>query len=153
MRGQSRLSCGSRKLQGPTASAHQSLKHVFVMPHFNSIWSLTILGSLLTSHALPAPAPQQSSGVKPEASGANPAVPSGSATSTPPTGPAGFRCSSDLLGIGGEPILDKNTAIVKDFQYVKGQKEDKDLGLYLDFTSVPNPQPIQVSIHACWIVP
>ena len=98
------------------------------MLHTNPIvWSLAILGLVPISHGLPAPA----------------AVSSGSATSEAPSRPTGLRGSSDLLGANGEPILTSNSAIVKDYQYVHGQSEDKDLGLYLDFTSVPNPQPIR----------
>jgi hypothetical protein len=106
----------------------------FVMLHINPIvWSLAILGLVPVGHALPAPAPQAASS----------AVSSGSATSEAPSGPTGLRGSSDLLGTNGEPILTSNSAIVKDYQYVHGQSQDKDLGLYLDFTSVPNPQPIR----------
>lgn len=62
-------------------------------------------------------------------------------------GPAGASGSLEgteaLLGPDGNPINTADSALVADYELVPGQTEDTDYGLYLDFTSTPNPQPIR----------
>lgn len=52
-----------------------------------------------------------------------------------------------LLGEAAKPspVSGGDSAIVSDVPMVNGQEADADLGLYLDFNSVPNPQPIRGS--------
>jgi hypothetical protein len=53
--------------------------------------------------------------------------------------------SKDLLGYSPNNKLTEQTT--EDIQYtlVPGQTEDEDLGVYLDFSNNPNPQPIRGS--------
>jgi hypothetical protein len=41
------------------------------------------------------------------------------------------------------PVSGGDSAVVSDYPLVNGQEANSDLGLYLDFNSVPNPQPIR----------
>ena len=59
----------------------------------------------------------------------------------PPGIPRGIRGDTDFIGPDGHPL----NSPVRPIQYslVNGQSADKDLGIYLDFTSTPNPQPLR----------
>ncbi|GAB7362579.1 hypothetical protein MBLNU230_g2894t1 [Neophaeotheca triangularis] len=72
----------------------------------------------------------------------------------PPPGAEGSIYGDNLLGnqgsdatpieLGGEPLQTGDSEqYVGDYELVDGQKEDPDLGLYLDFTESENPQPIR----------
>lgn len=72
----------------------------------------------------------------------------------PPPGAEGSIYGDNLLGnqgsdatpieLGGEPLQTADSEqYVGDYELVDGQKEDPDLGLYLDFTESENPQPIR----------
>ncbi len=51
--------------------------------------------------------------------------------------------SSDLLGEVASPVQSGDSAIVSNYELVNGQESPANLGLYLDFNSVQNPQPIR----------
>ena len=69
-------------------------------------------------------------------------VPSG--TSPGPPGASGSLTGTEaLLGPDGNPINTADTTIVTNYELVPGQTEESDFGLYLDFTSASNPQPIR----------
>jgi hypothetical protein len=53
--------------------------------------------------------------------------------------------ASNLLGevAPASPVSGSDFAIVSDYPLVNGQEADSKLGLYLDFNSVQNPQPIR----------
>lgn len=54
-----------------------------------------------------------------------------------------LRGSSDLLGYSSSNKLTEHTTEGVKYKLVPGQKDDPKLGAYLDFTDVPNPQPIR----------
>ncbi|KAM0149016.1 hypothetical protein ACHAPG_009650 [Botrytis cinerea] len=90
----------------------------------------------------PAPKPQMSYGEQSVAVGGISApVP----TVTAATG--SLYGDESLLGEAAKPspVSGGDSAIVSDVPMVNGQEADADLGLYLDFNSVPNPQPIRGS--------
>ena len=64
-----------------------------------------------------------------------------------PVGPPGASGSiigsAAFQGTDGNPVDPSDSAFVSDYQLVAGQSQDSDDGLYLDFTSIPNPQPIR----------
>ena len=64
----------------------------------------------------------------------------------PPGYPGDPYGSTGLAGHNGNPIDNQDSAIIPDYQLVTGQKEDEDLGLYLNLESVQNPQPIRGSL-------
>ncbi|TAQ90162.1 hypothetical protein B7494_g1458 [Chlorociboria aeruginascens] len=89
---------------------------------------------------LAAPAPQMSYGENTgPVGGVTPPIPTVSTTSGSLYGP------SSLLGeiAAPSPVSGGDSAFVTDFPLVNGQEADLDLGLYLDFNSVENPQPIR----------
>lgn len=56
-----------------------------------------------------------------------------------------LRGSQDLLGYSPDnKIPDTSTEV--QYTLVPGQKEDEDLGVYLDFSKTENPQPIRGSL-------
>ncbi|KAE8445328.1 hypothetical protein EG329_013566 [Mollisiaceae sp. DMI_Dod_QoI] len=71
--------------------------------------------------------------------GVNPPIPTVTTTSGSLYGP------SSLLGEIAQPspISGGTSAFVSDVPLVNGQEADSELGLYLDFNSVENPQPIR----------
>jgi hypothetical protein len=100
----------------------------------------TLLAAGLLPAALALPTPQMSYGEQ--------SVPEGGVTSPVPTvtSPTGSLYGPDSLR--GEiaqpsPISGGDSAIVSDYPLVSGQEADADLGLFLDFNSVENPQPIR----------
>ena len=64
----------------------------------------------------------------------------------PPYSSGSLRGTEDFLGPDGNPINPDNTAIVDNPQYVPGQSEDANLGLYLDFNEVELPQAVRGSM-------
>ncbi|KAL2827950.1 RmlC-like cupin domain-containing protein [Aspergillus cavernicola] len=56
-----------------------------------------------------------------------------------------LRGPSDLLGYSSDNQLTDQTTEEVPYTLVPGQKEDADLGLYLDFSNTENPQPIRGS--------
>ena len=66
-----------------------------------------------------------------------------------PVGPAGAIGSpygpEGLLGNDGSTQDTADSAIVSDYNLVPGQQADAHVGLYLDFSKTPNPQPIRGS--------
>jgi len=106
--------------------------------------SLALAGLFSTVLAAPPRIPNRA--VKPRQAGAtNPVVP----TATPygPPGSSGsLRGSYDLAGPepASNQISSPDTDIPSDqYQLAPGQTEDSDVGLYLDFSNVENPQPIR----------
>ncbi|GAB7345838.1 hypothetical protein MBLNU457_4095t1 [Dothideomycetes sp. NU457] len=99
----------------------------------------------LFSTVLAAPGRVPMAPVKPRQAGGNPAIP----TETPygPPGSSGsLRGSTDLAGPGqaSNQISSLDTDIPSNqYQLAPGQTADSDLGLYLDFSNVDNPQPIR----------
>ncbi|KAF2183581.1 oxalate decarboxylase [Zopfia rhizophila CBS 207.26] len=58
-------------------------------------------------------------------------------------GPDPLRGPSDLLGFSPTNVLiDEDTTAI-DFELAPGQTEDANLGLFLDFENIDNPQPIR----------
>lgn len=51
--------------------------------------------------------------------------------------------SETLLGPDGNLVNPADTTAISDYQLVPGQDEDQNVGLYLDFTNIVNPQPIK----------
>ncbi|KAM3066216.1 hypothetical protein ACMFMG_012120 [Clarireedia jacksonii] len=103
-----------------------------------------LLATLVAAGLLPAaiarPAPQMTYGQQ--------TVPERGVTAPVPTvtAPTGSLYGPDSLR--GEiaqplPISGGDSAIVSDYPLVNGQEADADLGPYLDFNSVENPQPIR----------
>lgn len=67
-----------------------------------------------------------------------------SAAQAAPASNPGLRGSGDLVGYSpSHDVPVKNTSV--QYELVKGQKEDMDKGVYLDFENVENPQPIRGS--------
>jgi len=102
----------------------------------------------LVAQCLAAPAParlqaRQSDGG--EVGGSVAAVP----VQTPygPSGASGsLRGNADLLGYNpANPVATQDSTVIPpdEFQLAPGQTEDPDLGLYLDLSTVENPQPIR----------
>jgi len=109
---------------------------------------LSIAAVAIVAQAWAAPAParlqaRQSDGG--EVGGAVAAV----ATQTPygPPGSSGsLRAKQDLLGYNpANPVATQDSTVIPpdEFQLAPGQTEDADLGLYLDLSTVKNPQPIR----------
>ncbi|KAK7542180.1 oxalate decarboxylase [Phyllosticta citribraziliensis] len=69
----------------------------------------------------------------------------GSVSCAPASNP-GLRGSEELLGYNPTNVLSQeNTNDVGDYELLPGQKEDANIGEYLDFSNVDNPQPIRGS--------
>ncbi|TEY39081.1 hypothetical protein BOTCAL_0468g00110 [Botryotinia calthae] len=105
--------------------------------------SLVATGLLPLVLSAPAPKPQMSYGEQSVAvAGISAPVP----TVTAATG--SLYGDESLLGQAAKPspVSGGDPAIVSDVPMVNGQEADADLGLYLDFNSVPNPQPIRGSL-------
>ena len=97
----------------------------------------TLIAACLVQNCLASPLPQGGFG-----SGINndnvPGIPVGPAGATgSPYGP------ETLLGNDGSTQDTTDSAIVSDYKLVPGQEADADVGLYLDFSKTPNPQPIR----------
>ena len=67
-----------------------------------------------------------------------------SAAQAAPASNPGLRGSGDLVGYSPSRTVPVVNTSVK-YELVKGQKEDADVGVYLDFEGVENPQPIRGS--------
>jgi hypothetical protein len=66
-----------------------------------------------------------------------------SAVSSQPTGTSGLRGSPALLGYDPNNVLTtENTHDIK-YDLAPGQNDDANLGTYLDFESISNPQPLR----------
>ena len=101
-----------------------------------SILSLLVAKCLVDS-VLTLPVPQGGYG-KPINNDDVPGIPDG------PTGVADSVYGSEaLLGHDSNPVNTADTTQVSPYSMVPGQEADADLGLYLDFTNAPNPQPIR----------
>jgi hypothetical protein len=89
---------------------------------------------------LAAPAPQMSyaenSG---PVAGVSPPIPTSTGTS------GSLYGTESLLGevAAPAPVSGGDSAVVTNYPLVNGQEADLNLGLYLDFNSVENPQPIR----------
>ena len=99
---------------------------------------LVAAGLLPVAFAAPAPqiAYEENSG---PVAGVNPPIPTA-------TGFSGSLYGDEsLLGEIAQPspVSGGDSAIVSNYPLVNGQQADLDLGLYLDFNSVENPQPIR----------
>ena len=102
----------------------------------NSFWGFLATTCLIDS-ILAVPVPQGGYG-SPINNDDVPGVPDG------PVGAVGSVYGSEsLLGQDGNPVDQADTTTVSDFSLVPGQEANADLGLYLDFTNSPNPQPIR----------
>lgn len=93
--------------------------------------------------AAPAPLPQMIYGEQSVAVGG---VSAPAPTVTAPTG--SLYGDESLLGevAKASPVSGGDSAIVSNYPFVHGQKADADLGLYLDFNAIENPQPIRGSV-------
>ena len=64
-----------------------------------------------------------------------------------PVGPAGATASpygpETLLGNDGSTQDTADSAVVSNYKLVPGQDASADVGLFLDFSQTPNPQPIR----------
>ncbi|KAL7783079.1 Bicupin, oxalate decarboxylase/oxidase [Trichoderma ceciliae] len=103
-------------------------------------FSSTLAGLVPAMLAMAAPAPQMQSLGENTGSvgGVSPPIPT-------VTAPVGSLYGSTGLQGGVAPLPDtsKGSAVVKDFKEVNGQDADASLGLYLDFNSIDEPQPIR----------
>ena len=63
----------------------------------------------------------------------------------PPGAAGSLYGSASLAGHDGNPVDRANSAVVTNYDLVPGQKEEADLGLYLDLNKVQNPQPVRGS--------
>ncbi|KAI9735854.1 MAG: hypothetical protein M1834_001319 [Cirrosporium novae-zelandiae] len=73
------------------------------------------------------------------------AAPLSSNINGPPSATGSLYGSEALLGDDGAGIDTADSAIVSNYDEAPGQKDDADLGLYLDFTKLSNPQPLRGS--------
>jgi hypothetical protein len=100
--------------------------------------ALSVIGLVPVILALPAPQMSyaENSGA---VGGVDPPIPTATGTSGSLFGP------ESLLGEIAQPspVSGGDSAIVTDFPLVNGQEADANLGLYLDFNSVENPQPLR----------
>lgn len=110
-----------------------------------------LASGLLSSVALAVPAParvRKHPTVVERQEPANPAL----ATPYGPAGASGsLRGSENLAGYQPNDPVDKSlpaTVPSSEYELAPGQSEDPDLGLYLDFTNVENPQPIRGGTNA-----
>lgn len=72
------------------------------------------------------------------------AAPLPSGTSPGPPGASGSLTGTEaLLGPDGNHVDTSDIATVSDYGLVSGQTEESDYGVYLDFTSTQNPQPLR----------
>ena len=101
---------------------------------------LTFATFSLLPTALSAPAPQMSYGESPDQVNGV-IVPSPITTGTS----GSLYGLANLLGeaTAASSVSGGDSAIVSDHPLVNGQEADSKLGLYLDFNSVQNPQPIR----------
>ena len=110
------------------------------MMHANRLFSAVAAFVLLLTTSFAAPAPQMSYGEKPDPIDGV-IIPSPIAT-----GASGSLYGPpDLLGevASAQPVFGGDSAIVTNYPLVNGQEADSKLGLYLDFNSIENPQPIR----------
>lgn len=105
-----------------------------------AIAALALLSSVL---AAPAPVPKSARKKVAERQDSNPPT-------ADPVGPPGasgsLRGSSSLGGYQSNDPVDKSlpaTVPQSEYQLAEGQTANTDLGLYLDFSTVENPQPIR----------
>ncbi len=68
----------------------------------------------------------------------------------PPSASGSLRGSLELGGYNPANVISTETTVIppSEFQLAPGQSEKADLGLYLDLTSVKNPQPIRGSTNS-----
>ena len=103
------------------------------------LFSLLVTAGLLPA-VLAVPAPQMSYGENSgPVAGVSPPIPTA-------TGSSGSLYGDEsLLGEVAQPapVSGGDSAIVSNYPLVNGQEADLDLGLYLDFNSVEDPQPIR----------
>jgi len=110
------------------------------------IFSAVTAALVVQAWAAPAPArlqPRQSNGG--EVGGAVAAEPTQSAYG-PPGSSGSLRGKQDLRGYHpANPVATQDSSVVPtdDFELAPGQTDDADLGLYLDLSTVENPQPIR----------
>ncbi|PQE17262.1 oxalate decarboxylase family bicupin protein [Rutstroemia sp. NJR-2017a BVV2] len=109
------------------------------MPELAHLLAAFVVAGLLPA-AFALPTPQMSYGEQ--------SVPEGGVTSPVPTvtAPTGSLYGPDSLRgeiVQPSPISGGDSAIVSDYPLVSGQEADADLGLFLDFNGVENPQPIR----------
>jgi hypothetical protein len=93
--------------------------------------------------ALAAPAPQLN---YQENTGAVGGVSPGPTATATATSGSLYGDGSLLGGVGRvapSPVSGGDSALVDDYDLVNGQEADANLGLYLDFNSAKNPQPIR----------
>lgn len=118
--------------------------------HFSSFKALSLASLLAVAQC--APAPRGAAGVRrrqTEGNGGRVGGNDGNVVADTPVGPPG--ASGQLRGpasLGGfspsNPIDSPDTAIPADqYQLAPGQEADEDLGFYLDFSNIDNPQPIR----------
>lgn len=107
--------------------------------HSSTTFLSTLITTSLVRHGLTSPLPQggYSSGINNDNVPGLPVGPAGATGS--PYGP------DALLGNDGSTPDTADSAIVSNYELVPGQRADADIGLYLDFSKTPNPQPIRGS--------
>lgn len=105
--------------------------------HCSTTFLSTLFTASLVRHGLTSPLPQggYGSGINNDNVPGLPVGPTGATSS--PYGP------DALLGNDGSTQDTADSAIVSDYKQVPGQRADADIGLYLDFSKTPNPQPIR----------
>jgi hypothetical protein len=114
-------------------------RRLSIMKQVSQIFNALVAAGLLPA-VLAVPAPQMSYGENTgPVAGVSPPILTATALSGSLYGPQSLR---------GEiaqplPVSGGDSTIVSDYPLVNGQEADKDLGLYLDFNSVENPQPIR----------
>lgn len=135
----------SRMLAGYQAAFVSRVSYLSINMKSFSARALTAAGLLATAFAAPVLEPRQDSG------GGSVAA---EATQTPygPPGASGSLRGSDAqLGYNpANPAPTSDSTVIPPDQYelAPGQTEDADLGLYIDLSTVKNPQPIRGSTDA-----
>lgn len=111
-----------------------------------------LAASTLLAAVLAAPAPNPVKNIPNAAGKRQESSDEAAATAVGPPGGSGqLRGSESLGGYQQNDPVDKDlpaTIPSSDYQLAVGQSEDADLGLYIDFTNVENPQPIRGGTNA-----
>lgn len=101
--------------------------------------------ALLLNSAASLPAPQQGSDTSSGSGGASGSGGDGAGSPGPPGASGSLRGSDSLRGYNpSNPVSQQSTEIPpEDFELGPGQSLDPDLGVYIDLSTVKNPQPIR----------
>lgn len=107
--------------------------------------TILLTTALLLNSAASLPAPQQRSDSGSGSGGASGSGRDGAGSPGPPGASGSLRGSDSLRGYNpSNPVSQQSTEIPpEDFELGPGQSLDPDLGVYIDLSTVKNPQPIR----------